>query len=81
MIMWFLTSTLGRLSIAAGVSVLVVLGAYTKGRIDGRASYKAKMEREIANAVKKGDAARERALRDFDALPDDGLPNDGFRRD
>lgn len=66
--------------IAAGMVVTSYVGTYSKGYLDGRSAYKAKIEREIANAVKTGNVARERALRDFDASPD-GLPDDGFRRD
>lgn len=72
---------LNKYVIGAGVGLLLLGGIYTKGYVDGRAAYKAKIEREIQDAVRKGDAAREKALRDFDALPDGGLPNDGFRRD
>lgn len=72
---------IGRYVTGAGVILLLLSGTYAKGYFDGRAGYKAKIEREIAAAVKKGDVAREKALRDFDALPDGGLPDDGFRRD
>jgi hypothetical protein len=75
----FLFSPLGRYVVIGLVAIAAIGGVYTKGRIDGRSSYKAKIEREIANAIEKGDAARERALRDFDAAPDE-LPDDGFRR-
>jgi hypothetical protein len=68
--------------VALGLAVLMfVTGVYVKGRADGRAAYKVKIEREIRDAVRTGNAAREKALRDFDALPDGELPNDGFRRD
>lgn len=81
MISFFLFSTFGRVLIGAAAGILLLFGVYGKGYFDGRAAYKAKIERQIADAVKKGDVAREKALRDFDALPDNGLPNDGFRRD
>lgn len=47
-------------------------GIYTKGRLDGRASYKAKVERQINDAIQKGDHGRADALRELDAqqLPD-----------
>lgn len=80
-VLGFIFSPVGRYVTIGGVSLLLLSGAYVKGRFDGRAHYKAKIEREIAKAVRKGDAAREKALRDFNALPDDELPNDGFRRD
>lgn len=63
------------LGIAIGVATL----AYGKGRYDERVVYKAKIEREKADAIQKGDDARERALREFDAAPDE-LPDDGFQR-
>jgi hypothetical protein len=75
----FFLSPLGRWLGVAGISALVIFGTYTKGRMDGRAAYKAKIEREIANAVEKGNSAKANALREFDASPD-GLPDDGFRR-
>jgi hypothetical protein len=78
-ILAFIFSPLGRYAIIALVAVGAVTGIYVKGRSDGRTAYKAKIEREIKNAIDKGDAARERALRDFDASPD-SLPDDGFRR-
>lgn len=78
----FVVSPIGRYVVGAGVVTLLLLGVYTKGYSDGRAAYKAKIEREIQNAVRDGNAAREKALREFDALPDTGdVPNDGFRRD
>lgn len=53
------------------------LGTYTKGRLDGRASYKAKIERQINDAVKKGEDGRADALRELDA----GSVPDGWFRD
>jgi hypothetical protein len=77
----FIFSPLGRWVAVAGISGLLILGSYTKGRFDGRAAYKAKIEREISNAVTKGNAAKADALREFDATPDGVLPtDDGFRR-
>ena len=78
MITWLL-SPIGRYVAGATVILLLLGGIYTKGYSDGRSAYKAKIEREIRNAVQKGDEARERALREFDASPD-SLPDDGFRR-
>lgn len=75
----FFLSPIGKYLAIGLVAVSAISGVYVKGRLDGRASYKAKIEREIADAVNKGDAARERALRDFDASPD-VVPDDGFRR-
>lgn len=72
-------SPIGRWVSAGAILLLALGGIYAKGRIDGQSSYKAKIEREIKNAVDKGDAARADALRDFDASPD-SLPDDGFRR-
>lgn len=66
--------------VALGIGVVVILGGtYTKGRFDGRASYKAQVEAAIAKAVAKGDAAKAKALKDFDASTE--LPDDGFARD
>lgn len=74
----FLLSPIGRYVGAAIVIVLVVGGAYGKGRIDGRSAYKAKIERQIKNAVEKGTDARERALRDLD---NGRVPDSWFRDD
>lgn len=72
----FFTSPLGRW-IGAGLAVLLVVGsAYTKGRVDGRASYKAKVERQIRDAVETGNTGRADALRKLDA---DGVPDNWFR--
>jgi hypothetical protein len=76
----FFLSPLGRWIGIALVVMAAIGGVYTKGRVDGRTAYKAKIERQIEDAKLKGDTAREKALRDFDAAPDDGLPDDGFRR-
>lgn len=75
----FFLSPLGRYAGIAIVALGLTSSIYVKGRYDGRTSYKTKIEREIKNAIDKGDAARERALREFDAAPD-SLPDDGFRR-
>jgi hypothetical protein len=77
----FALSPIGRYAIMGLAVVAFVSGVYIKGRADGRAAYRVKIEREIRDAVRTGNAAREKALRDFDALPDGELPNDGFRRD
>lgn len=77
----FFFTPLGKYALGALIIFTLLGSTYIKGRTDGRAAYKAKIEREIADAVRKGDAAREKALRDFNALPDDRLPDDGFRRD
>lgn len=76
----FFLSPLGRWIAGGAVIIAIFGGVYVKGRMDGRASYQAKIERQIQDAKDKGDTARENALRDFDAAPDDELPDDGFRR-
>jgi hypothetical protein len=72
----FFLSPVGRW-IGAGLAVLLVVGsAYTKGRVDGRASYKAKIERQIKDAVETGNNGRADALRQLDA---DGVPDNWLR--
>ena len=68
----FLLSPIGRYLAIGVAAVAIVGGAYTKGRLDGRASYKAKIERQIKDAVEKGNDARNNALRELDAgrVPD-----------
>jgi hypothetical protein len=71
-----LLSPVGRW-IAGGLVIIAALGGlYTKGRLDGRASYKSKVERQINDAIAKGDKGRADALRDLDA---GGVPDHWFR--
>lgn len=72
----FLLSPIGRYLAIGIAAVAIVGGVYTKGRLDGRASYKAKIERQIKDAVEKGTDARNNALRELDA---GRVPNDWFR--
>ena len=74
-ILWFL-GPIGRW-VGIGAVILAALGGlYVKGRIDGRNSYKAKVERQINDAIKKGDAGRADALRKLD---DGSVPDNWFR--
>jgi hypothetical protein len=73
----FFLSPIGRWVGIAGVSALLLGGTYTKGYFDGRAAYKAKIERQIKDAIDKGNAGRERALRDLN----DGRVPDAWWRD
>ena len=73
----FVFSPIGRWVVGA-LSILVLIGGiYTKGRVDGRASYKAKIERQINDAVQKGDTGRADALRKLN----DGELSDNWFRD
>jgi hypothetical protein len=76
----WLTDRLRKGLLVAGLAIGGATLAYGAGAADAISTYKAKLERERENAINNGDAAREKALRDFDAAPDDGLPDDGFRR-
>lgn len=74
-LLWFL----GPIGRWVGIGLLIIAaigGLYTKGRIDGRASYKAKVERQINDAIAKGDKGRADALRNLDAS---GVPDSWFR--
>lgn len=75
-IIGFVTSPLGRWVAIAGVAGVTVFGSYVKGRIDGRASYKAKIERQIDEAIQKGEQGRADALRKLD---DGSVPDSWFR--
>lgn len=76
-ILAFVFSPIGRWVVGA-LSILVLIGGiYTKGRLDGRSSYKAKIERQINEAISKGDAGRADALKKLD----DGSAPDGWFRD
>jgi len=68
----FFLSPIGRYLAIGIAAVAIVGGVYAKGRLDGRASYKAKIERQIKDAVEKGNDARNNALRELDAgrVPD-----------
>lgn len=61
----------------------LVIGSYSatyvKGRVDGKASYQAKLTKQINKAIVTGDKAREEALKKFDAQKD--IDDDGFARD
>lgn len=68
----FFLSPLGRYVAIGLAAVIAIGGVYAKGRIDGRTSYKAKIERQIKDAVEKGTTARDNSLRELDAgrVPD-----------
>lgn len=77
-ILSFLLSPVGR-CVAIGLVVLTALGGvYIKGRSDGKASYQAKVEREIKRAVDRGEKARADALRKFDSNKE--IEDDEFMR-
>lgn len=75
---WFVPQVRA-LALAGAITVTAGYGGLLYGHHAGRADYKAKIEKEIADAILKGDEARERALRDFDAAAG-RLPDDGFER-
>lgn len=75
-ILAFVFSPIGRWLVGAAVIVTLIGGIYAKGRHDGKLSYKAKIEREIAQAIQKGDAGRADTLKQLDA---GGLPDGWFR--
>ncbi|MCW5692559.1 MAG: hypothetical protein KIT48_09350 [Pseudolabrys sp.] len=72
----FFLSPIGRYLAIGLAAVAVFSGAYVKGRFDGRSAYKAKIERQIQDAVTKGNDARGNALRELDA---GRVPDDWFR--
>lgn len=76
-ILAFILSPIGRW--VAGILVVtgLVAGVYAKGRLDGRSFYKAKIERQINDAVQQGDAGRANALKKLD----EGSTSDGWFRD
>lgn len=72
---WFI-GPIGRW-VAGGLAILIALGGiYEKGRFDQRAYDKAKLQKEISNAIEKGENGRADALRKLDA---GGLPDGWFR--
>ncbi len=72
----FIFSPIGRYVVIGIGTLAIVGGIYAKGRIDGKASYKAKIERQIKDAIEKGTDARSNSLRELDA---GRVPNDWFR--
>lgn len=77
LIAWFLTP-LGRYVGIGIAALLLVSGVYMKGRWDQRYSDKVKLEKEISNAISKGEAGRADALKKFN---DNKIPNSWFRDD
>jgi len=75
-IVGFFLGPIGRWVGIVGVAAMAVAGVYGKGRIDGAASYKAKIERQIKDAVTEGTEARERSLRELGA---GRVPDNWFR--
>lgn len=66
-ILAFFLSPIGRY-LAIGIAALAIVGgAYTKGRIDGRAGYKAQIQGEINATIKDGTDARQRAADELNA--------------
>lgn len=78
MILSFLVSKPGRWLAGALAAVLVIGGAYLKGRSDGSALTAAQTERINTDARNKADDARRRAEREFDR---DGVQPDRWQRD
>lgn len=74
----FLIGPIGRWLMGAAVILIALGGLYAKGRIDGKAAYQAKLEREIKAAIEKGDSARTEALKKFDSNKE--VEDDGFAR-
>lgn len=72
-----IVSPIGRWIAGAVVVIGILAGIYAKGRIDGRSSYKAKIERQINDAVQQGDTGRADALKKLD----EGTVSDGWFRD
>jgi len=72
----FILSPIGRYVAGAAIILTMFGGTYVKGRFDGKYAYKAKIEREIADAVKKGDDGRASALKQLDSS---GVPDGWFR--
>ena len=74
----FLFGPIGRYLLIFLVVSAAIGGIYAKGRVDGKAAYQAKLEREIKAAIDKGDTARSDALKKFDSNKE--VEDDGFAR-
>ncbi len=75
-ILAFFLSPVGRYIMGALAIVTIIGGIYVKGRHDGKLSYQAKVQREIAEAIQSGEAGRADALKKLDAK---GIPDGWFR--
>lgn len=76
LIISFFLSPIGRWVAGATAIILIIGGIYVKGRHDGKLSYQAKIQREIAAAIQTGDQGRADTLKRLDA---GGLPDGWFR--
>ena len=77
-ITWLL-GPIGRWLIVAIVAAGAIGGIYAKGRVDGKATYQAKLTRQMNAAIKSGNQAEVDALKKFDSQKD--IEDDGFARD
>lgn len=76
-LLWFL-SPLGKIIGIVTICALAFGGVYTKGRVDGKSAYQAKLTRQLNAAIKKGNDAEAKALKKFDSEKE--LEDDGFER-
>lgn len=74
----FLLSPLGRWLAGAAAALVILMGIYAKGRIDGAERVQAKWDAAVLAAIERGKAARTDAEREIgDTQPD---TNDPFLR-
>lgn len=76
-LLWFL-GPLGRYVGMALLAAALVGGIYGKGRYDDHVAYTHKLQVKKEHDITKGNAARERAVKRYDA---GRLHDDGFSRD
>ena len=74
----FFLGPIGRWILVAVAVSGAITGLYVKGRIDGKAAYQAKIERQIKAATAKGQGAEAEALKKFDSQKE--LEDDEFER-
>lgn len=72
----FFLGPIGRWVGIGVIALMAIGGVYEKGRFDQRSYDKAKLQREISDAIEKGNDGAADALRKFDA---GGLPDGWFR--
>lgn len=75
----WITSKTRQLLLMVCICSAVCTAAFAKGVHTGTVLHQEKIEREIKDAVATGNAAKAKALREFDASPT--IPDDGFARD
>lgn len=77
----FLVSPLGRWALGIGGAAVLLLGVYTKGRVDGRQSAFAQVERQQKRAIELAMKARAHLEEACRRNPKNCVPEEWFREE